>query len=91
LEKLLFVDEVTGPEYGKNKHYEFYEVSLKQNPYDKKSIESIPKIKKQAVKALQDAGVAGTSHLWIGGVTSSLYDTANTTERDMKILCRLSF
>ncbi|MEK5341023.1 MMPL family transporter [Weizmannia sp. FSL W8-1119] len=82
LEKLPFVDTVTGPQYGeKNKQYVSYKVQLKDNPYSEKAIQSNPVIQKQ----LQKAGLS-KSQIWIGGVTSSLYDTAKVTERDMKVI-----
>jgi len=87
LTKLSFIDQVAEPTSGKiNKNYQLYSVTLKQNPYTTKSVNNLSTLKKQVSRALKDAGVQSGGHFWIGGETSTLYDTDKTTGHDMKVI-----
>lgn len=87
LNQLSIVDTISQPTKGKeNEEYLAYDVNLKTNPYDTKAVETIPLIEKKISQALKEAGVAPNNHYWIGGETSSLYDTEATTARDMKVI-----
>ncbi|MGE8203705.1 MMPL family transporter [Heyndrickxia sp. NPDC080065] len=87
LAKLSVVDTISNPTKGKiNEEYLSYDVNLKINPYDTEAVKVIPIIKKQVSQSLKEAGVTPEKHYWIGGETSSLYDTQATTARDMKVI-----
>lgn len=87
LSKLSFVKSVSEPTKGsKNEDYLSYTVTLKGNPYSSESVESIPKVTKEVSGILHDAGIKANGHYWIGGETSKLYDTVNTTDRDTKVI-----
>ncbi|WP_274650825.1 MMPL family transporter [Paenibacillus humicola] len=86
LSKLPFVEQTAGPESGQSENYESYSVTLNQNPYDSKSVETIPAIQNQVSRTLADAGIQPDGHFWIGGETSKLYDTEKATGHDMKVI-----
>lgn len=87
LQKLSFVDSVGTPFSGaENKNYQSYDVVLKGNPYDTKSADLIPKIAKEVSDRLAAAGIQPANHYWIGGETSTIYDTNQTVNRDMKVV-----
>ncbi|PKJ54749.1 MMPL family transporter [Bacillus sp. SN10] len=88
LEKFSFVKTVKDPKEGKeNKQIKMYEVSLAENPYSIEALDQIPKLKNSVEKVLKDAGVTNAENqLWIGGETSSLYDTKQITERDEAVI-----
>lgn len=87
LSKLSIVDSISEPTKGKeNENYLSFDVNLKANPYDEKAVESIPEITRKVKSALVEAGIKPDNHYWIGGETSSLYDTESTTARDLKVI-----
>ena len=86
LSNLSFVDHVEEPTKGKNEDYLSFNVILKGNPYDSKLVDKIPAINKQVSDRLTESGVKPDSHYWIGGETSKLYYTEQTTDRDMKVI-----
>jgi len=87
LAKLSFVDQITGPTSGKiNKNYQLYSVTLKQNPYATKSIKNLSILRKQVSRVLTGTGIQSDNHFWIGGETSTLYDTEKVTGHDMKVI-----
>jgi len=87
LSKLAFVESVSEPtKSSKDENYVSYNVILKGNPYSPESVESIPIVNKEVSGMLHDAGIKGKGHYWIGGETSKLYDTENTTNRDTKVI-----
>ncbi|WP_439019624.1 MMPL family transporter [Bacillus thuringiensis] len=88
LERFSFVKTVKDPKEGKeNKQIKMYEVSLAENPYSIEALDQIPKLKNSVEKVLKDAGVSNAEdQLWIGGETSSLYDTKQITERDEAVI-----
>ncbi|GIN85135.1 membrane protein [Heyndrickxia sporothermodurans] len=87
LSELSIVDTISEPTKGKeNKEILAFDVNLNTNPYDTKAVEAIPMIEKQIALALKDAKITPDKHYWIGGETSSLYDTEATTARDMKVI-----
>lgn len=84
LKKLSYVDHIANPMT--NNNYKSFDVILKGNPYDAKSIMLIPKIQKEISSRLSAAGINPTNHYWIGGETSNLYDTEKVVNRDMKVV-----
>lgn len=86
LKKLDIVDNVSTPQTGKeNKNMKIYQVTFKKNPYDKETIESIPKMQKAAEQALANVNISSAdSKVWIGGQTAAQYDTMLTSEEDEK-------
>lgn len=87
LSELPFVASVSDSAAGvKNHDYFSVNLTLKDNPYDSKAVELIPKISDQVVSVLKDAEIKSNGHFWIGGETSSLYDTEKTTDRDYKLI-----
>lgn len=86
LSNLPFVSEVSKPRIGEsNKDLQSYQVTLSQNPYTPESIQLIPEIRGTVANVLQEANI-GEDHLWIGGETSTLYDTKQVTSRDESII-----
>lgn len=87
LEKLSFVEQTGDPFTGaKNSDYQSFDIVLKNNPYDTSSAELIPKIEKTVSGRLSSAGIKPVNHYWIGGETSTIYDTDKTVNRDMKVV-----
>ncbi|MGV3464210.1 MAG: MMPL family transporter [Heyndrickxia sp.] len=87
LSKLSFVESVSEPtKSDKNGNYLSYNVILKGNPYSPESVESIAKVAKEVSSVLHDSGIKVKGNYWIGGETSKLYDTENTTDRDTKVI-----
>ena len=86
LKKLDMVDNVSIPQTGKeNKNIKIYQVTFKQNPYDRQTIDSIPIMKKAAEQALSDANISSAdSKVWIAGQTATQYDTMQTSAADEK-------
>ncbi len=84
LQSLSFVERVADPL--KKDNYQSYDVVLKNNPYDTKSTDLIPKIQKKVSDSLSSAGIKSANHYWIGGETATIYDTNKTVNRDMKVV-----
>jgi RND superfamily putative drug exporter len=84
LQKLSYVDHIANPMT--NKNYQSFDVVLKDDPYETKAIELIPKLQQEVSSRLRAAGIQPGNHYWIGGETSTLYDTQKTVNRDMKVV-----
>lgn len=86
LEKLSYVDTVLAPQQGeKNSDIQMYELRLKDNPYSPESLETVPKIEKEAEKLMADAGIKD-AEVWIGGETASQYDEMKIIEEDESLI-----
>lgn len=70
----------------KNKDYETLTFNLKMDPYDNAAVATIPKLKTLVSQTLKQAGIQPNGHYWIGGETSSLYDTQKVTNRDFNLI-----
>lgn len=87
LENLSYIKSVSDTGQGKNPNYHSFNVILNQNPYTPASVNLIPKIKAAVIKSLNLSNVSHPDqHTWIGGETSSLYDTQQVTHRDANVI-----
>lgn len=87
LSTLSFIDYVEKPIKGKeDANYLSFNVVLKHDPYDTKSVEAIPAIAKRVSESLSDSEIEPNNHYWIGGETSKLYDTERAIKQDEKII-----
>lgn len=87
LADLSFIDQVSEPTKGiNNENYLSYTIDLKKNPYDEESVQSIPLLTNKVENILKAEGIKPNNHYWVGGETSSLYDTEMTTDRDFKMI-----
>src|SRR5699024_6895479 len=61
--------------------------TLSMDPYSPAAVKKIPKLKQIVSNSLSDAGVAkADKKVWIGGETSTLYDTEQVTNRDASVI-----
>ena len=68
LNELSFVNHVSEPRKGKkDANYHSFDVILKNDPYDEKSVETIPILKKQVSSILAASSIDPDNHYWIGG------------------------
>lgn len=87
LNKLAFVASVGRPTKSTvNPDYQSISLNLKNDPYDPKAVDAIPKLNKTLNQILTNAGVTPAHHFWIGGETSSLYDTGRVMQRDFNLI-----
>ncbi|MEH7109419.1 MMPL family transporter [Bacillus sp. JJ1764] len=87
LSNLSYVAQVSEPTVGtKNHEYRSFEIFLKYDPYETKSVNLIPEISKQVSATLKEAGINPKDHYWIGGETSTLFDTKKVTTNDYKVI-----
>lgn len=88
LQRQTYIDVVKEPQLGKsNADLQLFEVDLAVNPYSNEAMALIPELQETVTSALESAGIHNADEkLWIGGETSSQYDTKQVTERDESII-----
>lgn len=88
LQQQAYIDVVLEPQKGqKNTDLQLYEVYLAKNPYSNEAMAVIPDLKKKITASLQSAGIENAEKkYWIGGETSSQYDTQQVTDRDESVI-----
>lgn len=79
-----YIDVVKEPRIGSaDADLQLIEVYLAENPYSNEAMALIPKLKDVVATNLKAAGVeAADEKYWIGGETSTQYDTQQVTKRD---------
>ena len=73
----------------KNSDYQLISLNLNKDPYDNAAVNAIPKIGHRLSQTLKEAGIKPENHYWLGGETSTLYDTQITTDRDFNVIIPL--
>jgi RND superfamily putative drug exporter len=88
LAALPYVDQVSEPQTGiQNANLQSYSVQLSMNPYSMEAMEHIPDLRAVAEQSLEQAGISNYEELvWIGGQTSTQYDTKVTGDRDSRLI-----
>jgi len=88
LAALPYVASVSKPQAGReNNQIQAYDVELKMNPYSMEAMDRIPDLRLLAEQALNSAGIGTPAEkVWIGGQTSTQYDTKTTTDRDTSVI-----
>lgn len=87
LSDLPYVASVGNPAQSqKNSNYELISLNFNKDPYDNKAVNTIPKIRERLSQTLKNKGINPEHHFWIGGETSTFYDTKNTTDRDFQVI-----
>jgi len=88
LSVLPYVDLVSEPQSGQvNSQIQSYSVQLNLNPYSLEAMEHIPDLRAVAEQSLEEAGITDSKEaVWIGGQTSTQYDTKVTGDRDTRVI-----
>lgn len=88
LKALPYVKAVSKPRSGeKSPQFKEFQVTLRTDPYSPQAIKEIPEIRSAVEQALMGGGIQKASdHVWIGGATSTLYDTKQVTSRDQSVI-----
>src|SRR5699024_751059 len=88
IKSLSFVKDVSDKGKGKdNADFQKYEVILAMDPYSPDAVKKIPALKQTIEQSMADAGVENAGeNIWIGGETSTLYDTEQVSDRDSSVI-----
>lgn len=83
-----YIDVVKEPRIGvNNTDLQLIEVYLDENPYSSEAMALIPKLKRLIATDLENNGIVNTEEkYWIGGETSTQYDTQQVTNRDESVI-----